>query len=452
MSIRASVRPRFAPALLVALLAACSSDASGPSVTAGPGGGLDPGSISDEDTLADAATDATPPVDTASDDVATADDVDAGVADVPEVALDAAPDVAPDVAEDVAPVEDVAADVGTQDADAGTPDADAGPTGIGPTCFAEIWDPTVNGPDYDQFSPTVADHCLGTDHQDLGAPGLVVFLGDSVTVGTPNLEHALPTDNDHFWRNKLATWIRDTYDLPDGGFVDYGLWKSYDVINGVGGKQVAGSFRNCSKWGARTDDLAKQIDQCLPNGGSPQPTLVVFTMGGNDIAKITQVGGEASDAEVAAGYPQAWALAESTLSYLHESLTWLKDPARFPNGSQVIFANPFEFTDGTGKTDACPVAPLAGYKPWKKPEVLEEVVIYILEGYMDIAVQTDTDLIFMLESFCGHGWVATGPNADVSNRCYRGPDAGLWFDDTCIHPNAAGHGAIFEMFRAEIEE
>ena len=71
---------------------------------------------------------------------------------------------------------------------------------------------------------------------------------------------------------------------------------------------------------------------------------------------------------------------------------------------------------------------------------------------MRIAVDYQVDLIWLLESFCGHGFVATGPDADTESRCYRGPDAELYFDITCIHPNDAGHHALSELFKAVIAE
>ncbi len=393
-----------------------------------------------------APDDAVEPLPDAGDD---ADDVSGDAAD--DVALEV---TVPDAAADDAPETDDVAD----DASGDVPDdVPAPPTGIGPTCFAEIWDPATGavGPDYDQFPVTAAEHCWGTNHQDIQSVDHVVFLGDSVTVGTPNLQHVLPTDNNHFWRNELATFLRDHFGLEDGGFIDFGLWKTWDALSNKAGKLEAGDFKSCAKWGARTDDLLAgggQIHECFPTGGSPQRTLVVFTMGGNDISKITQIGGEASPEEVAAGYPAAWALADSTVAYLREALFWLKDPARFPKGSFVIFANPFEFTDGTGDVDACPAAGLAGYKDWAQPEVLEAIVVHVLEGFMQAAVDTGTDMVWMLEHFCGHGFVATGPDADPNNRCYRGPDAALYFDDTCIHPSDAGHHAIFEMFRDTVLE
>jgi hypothetical protein len=326
---------------------------------------------------------------------------------------------------------------------------------IGPTCFAEIYDPANPGPDYDQFQPLPANHCLGTNHQEIVGVEQVVFLGDSVTVGTPNLAHALSLDNGHFYRNLTAEWLANRFSLDKGSMWDWGLWKAYDYISGKGSKQVSGDFKNCAKWGARTDDFLKgghQFAACFPNGGSPKRTLVIFTMGGNDISSITDSGGTASAQDVAAGYPDEWAIAESAIQDLREAIAWLKDPERFPKGSYVIFANPFEFTDATGEVASCPAAGLAGMQAWADPSAQEDIVVWMLEQYMQISVEHQVDLIWLLEHFCGHGYKATGPSADPNNRCYRGPNTQLYFDETCIHPNDPGHAALFGMFKAVVEE
>ncbi|MBM4388320.1 MAG: hypothetical protein FJ088_11310 [Deltaproteobacteria bacterium] len=347
---------------------------------------------------------------------------------------------------------------------------------IGELCFPELYKPGEAGPNYDQFNPIIAKHCFGTNNQDIKGVKEVVFFGDSVTVGTPNLTHLLSVDNSHFYRNNLAEWLADHFNLDKGGIINWGLWKTYDYFSGKGGKMQSGDFRNCSKWGARTDDFlegGKQVQECLPDGGWSEPTLFVFTMGGNDISSISQAGAGASPEEVAAGYPKAWSLAKSAIKYLEEAVKWLKDPAKFPAGSFVIFTNGFEFTDATGKTDSCspqykfdipgigeidlskydiPVANLAGYGKWEKQEVQEQIVIWMLEQYMRVAVENGADMIWTLEKFCGHGYVATGPDADTENRCYLGPEAALWFDETCIHPSDSGHNALFEMFKAVVIE
>jgi hypothetical protein len=61
---------------------------------------------------------------------------------------------------------------------------------------------------------------------------------------------------------------------------------------------------------------------------------------------------------------------------------------------------------------------------------------------MKIAVDTGSDMIFMEENFCGHGYKA----ADATLQCYRGPGATNYFDPTCIHPNAEGAGVIANLF------
>ncbi|MGB0591717.1 MAG: SGNH/GDSL hydrolase family protein [Myxococcota bacterium] len=360
------------------------------------------------------------------------------------------------------------------------PDVEApAPGTINELCFSEFYDPEEATTDYDQYAPVIGSHCVGTNHQAITDIEQVVILGDSVTQGTPNDVHPTCLENNHFFRNKLSEWLADTYNLDTGDLISWGLFKSYNCLyDGTPGQQTSGDFHNCSKWGAKTDDFIAgggQIPQCFPGYpevGSDKTTLVFFTMGGNDIAYINQAGFNASEAEVAAGYPEVWAAAESAIGYLEEAMAFLKDPVAFPNGVHVVFANPFEFTDGTGETSACSpseinipfvgpldisafgidLAGLAGYGAWEDQSVQEAVVIWMMEQYMRIAVDYQADLVWLLESFCGHGFVATGPDADTENRCYRGPDAELYFDISCTHPSKAGHHALSELFKAVISE
>ncbi len=468
-----------------------------------------------------------------------ADTVDAGADDAdPE---DADPgDAGPaDASADDAGADDVNIDEGM---DAEAPDApealdadevevgeEVGPPTIGELCFSEILSEGEDGPEYDQFGVQPGSHCQGTNHQDIVGVERVVFFGDSVTQGTPNDLHPLCIENEHFYRNRLADWLVGQFGLDIGDLFQWGQWRTYSCLyNGEPGRVHAGDFSNCSKWGGRTDDLLgdancaghpdeetrarccsaccaggacddrgrcvraanapvddalcgasdRQIFQCLPQGGLDQPTLFIFTLGGNDIAAITKDGAEITSetpegrAEIDAGYPTIWALAERTVAYLEQAVAFLKDPARFPAGSFVVFANPFEFTDGTGDVGACSpdsinipgigpldvsalglnLAEIAGFGQWERPEVQRDIVLWITEQFMRIAVDYQADMIWMLEHFCGHGYVATGLDADTENRCYRESDPTLWFDITCTHPNPTGHRAIFEMFRDTIRE
>ena len=98
-------------------------------------------------------------------------------------------------------------------------------------------------------------------------------------------------------------------------------------------------------------------------------------------------------------------------------------------------------------SDSCPAAALAGYETVTDP-ALEEMVVWSMEEFMSIAVDTSTDMLFLLESFCGHGYHYD----DTTNRCYRESAAELWFDETCIHPNARGHEEISKMFLDVVTE
>lgn len=268
--------------------------------------------------------------------------------------------------------------------------------------------PTVPFPDYDRFGPVINASCTGTRHQSIRDVQKVVFLGDSITVGTP------PTAPSDYYRTRLEAKLRGAFGA--------------DI-------EVA----SCAKFGARTDDLLggdAQIAQCFPGGNEPKKTLVLFTAGGNDIANWAKDGISAAD---------AISKADVAVKALRDAVVWLKDPAHFPAGSFVVFANAYEYTDGTGKVTSCPAASLSGFnKDW--PQGIPAVT-HFLEEYMKVAVDTKTDMMFLFEQFCGHGY----RNDDPTAPCYRGPGAERWFDVTCYHPNGTGHGKIADAFFSVVQ-
>lgn len=274
-------------------------------------------------------------------------------------------------------------------------------------CFAETGGDL--GPDYAQFEPTVGSHCHGTNHQDIQDIERLVFLGDSVTVGTP-------------------PWL----------ITDYYWVRLYEALKLRFGADL--EVQNCAKWGARTDDLLEgknEIAECFPDGGDDRKTLVVMTIGGNDLAAW---------ASNNLGVDEALAEADLAAEYLDDALAWFREPERFPNGVQVIVGNPYEYTDATGDVDSCFAAGFAGLEGnWIEGA---PAVIHLHERFMEMSVRHGTDLVFLLEAFCGHGY----HHDDPESQCYRGPDAELWFDFTCIHPNPTGHAVIAQMFEAVVAE
>lgn len=273
-------------------------------------------------------------------------------------------------------------------------------------CFKNLTG-AVPGPDYDKLKPTIAPSCAGTHHQTITNVEKVVFLGDSVTVGTP------PTLPNDFYRMRLEDKLKTKF-----------------------GANVV--FSSCAKWGARVDDLLegdKQIDACFPGGVEAKRTLVVMTNGGNDIHAW------AKDKLTSAA---AMAKADETLLKLRAAIDWLKSPAHFPSGSFVVYSNVYEYTDTSGDLSSCPTASLAGMDgAWPEGKA---AVVHFEEGFMKVAVDTKTDMMFLLEHFCGHGY----KRKDATLQCYRGPNAALWFDATCIHPTPDGHEQIANQFEKVI--
>lgn len=271
-------------------------------------------------------------------------------------------------------------------------------------CWADL-DPAAAGfPDYEGLG-IVPGSCSGSQFQTIDNIERLVFLGDSVTAGTP------PTHEDDVYRAVLTRALKERF--------------GEDLV-----------VDDCSKFGARTDDyLREQIPACFPDASDPRPTLVVATNGGNDLFAAAQKMLETGDLE------QGLAVLERAVDYHREAMQWFRaDPDRFPGGVSIIMANVYEFTDTTGNLSACELAEPLGFGGQ-----VDEVLVatsYLNTEWAKVAVETQTDMLFMNEAFCGHGF----ERQDEDGPCYRGEDADLYFDLTCIHPSTEGHAAIAQMF------
>ena len=350
-----------------------------------------------------------------------------------------------------------------QGGSAGTADASAEDTGVGPSdasvetssadaatdapivakqCLnSQYLDPSkALAVDYDQYHPVIGTHCKGTNHQDIKDVQRVLFLGDSVTVGTP------PTNIDPgaVYRSILAKKLASLLNVAPPG----PAWGAADPLNGIALPAESGAFVSCAKWGARTDDLLAtnhQIEDCIPQDKKLLHHLVIMTVGGNDIDSITSAGGGANPAKT---IPELWQQAQDFVLLMQQAVEWLKDPVNVPGGVDVVFANLHEFTDGTADVTSCPGASLAGIEPWQDTQAQKDIMIWANEQYLKIAVDTGSDMVFMLEAFCGHGFKRNDP----TGPCYRGPNQPIYLDASCVHPNADGHAALADLFYETIAE
>lgn len=308
-------------------------------------------------------------------------------------------------------------------------------------CFADQLPPSGVMPiDYDQFHPVIGSHCKGTNHQDIKNVQRVVFAGDSITTGTP------PTPMGDWYRNKLAKALASKYGLKAPQI----LWQSVDLLgSGMTLQMRDGEFWTCAKFGARTDDLLlephKQFITCNPPEERNKTTLIVMTIGGNDIFAWAK--------DLVKGVPieKLWQDAEKAVKDLEDAIHWaVDDPSTFPNGVYIVFANTYEFSDlDSGKDLAnCPGADLISMNTALIDPNFQALSRYFTTEFMRIAVETGTDMVFFGEYACGHGYMRNDPNG----RCYRGSDNELWLDITCMHPSSAGHAGLYDLFMSVIEE
>ena len=276
------------------------------------------------------------------------------------------------------------------------------------------------------------ESCSGTNIQTFTDIEHVVFIGDSVTVGT------YPTPTEEFYRSILTNKLAQQYQL----MLPQEEWFRVDYETGQSQILRSGDFSSCARLGARTRELfsrSKQLETCFTPDLYDKRVLVIMTMGGNDINVITQnvVQGLAPES--------IWQKAEDTVSEINEGILWLKD-GRFSKGIDVVFTNIYEFTDGTGDATACPFADLVNLNVDIDDPLLEDIIMWLEREYFEVAKRYEVDMLFLQERFCGHGFHYDDP----TTRCYLGPDADIWFDNTCLHPNPTGHAQLAEMFYAII--
>jgi lysophospholipase L1-like esterase len=289
------------------------------------------------------------------------------------------------------------------------------------------------GPNYAEVGVPIGSHCMGTNQQDITDIERIVFIGDSVTVGTP------PAGSSDFYRTIVAQQLATHFGIE----APASNWNSANPLTGMSGVMESGAFASCAEWGARNDDLLTQLEQCFEPEDFAVRTLVITTMGGNDVSAIAQdyINGEPLD--------QVFAEVEEMIANHEAAVKWLTTDNRFSNGIFVVNANVYEYTDYTAEVLVCPAANTVGFSGNPDdPTLLLSTLNLINEEYMRIAIDNGTDVAFMFEGFCGHGFHSDDP----ANVCFRGPGNANWFDFTCIHPTPEGHAALADMFINTVTE
>lgn len=238
----------------------------------------------------------------------------------------------------------------------------------------------------------------------------IVFFGDSITEGVgvtdPNDRYValLQHNADETWPG----WAGD--DLA-------ARFPGLDVIDVSLGGATTGSVL-ASQLG--------QIDAALADHGpAGGPTLIVGTIGGNDLLDVLLSG------DIEAG-------TDAVIANLEQITLFLLDAARFPDGVYLAITDVYDPTDGAAQVDDC-------FYGIDLSPVMPEFERLEAEA-RDLAARDGWALVDMRGHFIGHGFHYADPGAWTDEA-----DPTLWFAPDCIHPNQRGHHEIRRLFLAALD-
>lgn len=162
--------------------------------------------------------------------------------------------------------------------------------------------------------------------------------------------------------------------------------------------------------GATTAGLLYQRDALKTRLEGPVQghTLVVMTVGGNDVRKNLDGDLEGE-------------LLQDAVARLREVDAFFDDAKRFPDGVSTYLATVYDPTDGAGKTKTC----------FQKSPAPAGVIVTWRDAYLALGRSAKIAVVDLHGLFAGHGVAASES----------------WFAD-CVHPNDEGHRKAADLISA----
>ena len=242
------------------------------------------------------------------------------------------------------------------------------------------------------------------------APARLIFMGDSITDGVGASRDNLAY-TELLQVNAAAKWPEfDEVDLE-------AVWPALpEVFNfAISGATTDSMF----------DEQLNLLDDAFefPVAGE---TIVVFTIGGNDMQRALAPGANAEQ------------VANGTLARFEQIVGWLQNPSRFPDGLYVYATNVHEPSDGEGSTPSC----FFGIDYADKLPALEAYN----EDLRAFAAEAGIAVLDLRGHFLGHGFYSEA----AGSAAYDADDPTRWFDRDCIHPNDRGHHELRRLLHAAI--
>ncbi len=240
------------------------------------------------------------------------------------------------------------------------------------------------------------------------AASRIVFFGDSITRG-------YGVENEDNVYKRLLVENND------------GKWPTFegdDLTARYGELEVV----DVSRDGATTDTVLLQQLPLVEEALGPTaagPTLVVGTIGGNDMLAAVFSG----DLEAAT---------EVFLANIEQITDFFLDPERFPDGAYLAITNVYEPTDGIGQVEECFYGLDMG--------PLREDFDVANQATLALAERDGWAWIDLEAHFVGHGF-----RHDEDGFWADEDDPTLWFQPDCIHPNTRGHHEVRRLFLAALD-
>ena len=202
----------------------------------------------------------------------------------------------------------------------------------------------------------------------------------------------------------------------------YPDWKGKDLSTLYPGIK----FHNLTSDGATTNTVLNWQLPRVPTGEN-QPTIVVMTVGGNDLLHHYGVPEER-------GVELSYEMKRNLLKII----SCFQDPERFPKPTKIYIGNIYDPSDGMGNLEK------EGYSPW--PDGLK-VLDHWNRRIQEVAEEKGLTLVDIHRHFLGHG-----VNYDDSSGKYYDPKDNTPWLRLVIEPNARGAHEIRKLFWEKIYE
>ncbi len=241
-------------------------------------------------------------------------------------------------------------------------------------------------------------------------PARVLFLGDSITVGVGASSDELD------FLSLLLTNDDEAYPAYAGWDLNT-MFGDFEALTAAQGGATTETVIDV-QLPALADALGERVEG---------PTLVVGTIGGNDVA------------DAIFGLKDLGEEKERIATNVDTIAAFFQDQERFPDGSMVYLTNVYEPLDGLTSAEEC-------FFGLNLANIRDDYDA-LNERTLEFAQASGWAWVDLRGHFLGHGH----NHDDTEGPFYDASDPSLWMNRDCIHPNTRGHHEVRRLFLSAID-